>query len=115
MWIFNKDGFFSIVRKNCKFDEIMVQARSKEDLISLSHKIGVESEIIEAKKEDYKYRIIIRKKLISEYITKYIDEIDYDNVRSNIVPKDDKNRQNAYQQVYETMFNWLGIERPFSE
>ena len=110
MWIFTKDGFFSAVfDKYCKHDELMIRSRCKDDLTRLAKKLhgySDESEILRIKHADYRYRMKITKSNWADYLVNCAHDIDYANVKNNILPTDDDLRQEAYYHVWTVLYQW---------
>ncbi len=113
MWVFNKDGFFSAVfDRYCNRGELMIRSRCKEDLRRLCKKLHGycdKSQILETKQGDYRYRMKINKHMWADYLTNCAFDIDYSNVKVNIVPADDNLRKDAYYQVWTTLYRWQSL------
>ncbi len=110
MWVFTRDGFFAVVFKACQRDEIMIKAKSKADLLALLQKVGDDSPVHEITESDYRFYVILKKRLWSQYLTEYLESLDYESVRDHIVSPADTARHQAYQTVWTTMYNWMGRE-----
>lgn len=103
MWIFTKEGFFSVVQDDyCKEDELMVRARVKGDLERLKEKITTEPGIITLGHADYLYRMPVLREDWASYLHGAAMELDYSNVKGTICEKN-KNRQIAYFGVWSSM------------
>ena len=101
MWIFSKEGFFSVVQNEyCNEDELMVRARWKADLKKLSERIGRKAEILEFAGSDYRYRIKVTREEWVDYCAQAANEIDYSNVKGTIAGKD---RSHAYMRVWAAL------------
>ena len=113
LWIFTKDGFFSVVfDKYCKRGELMIRSRCKDDLVRLAKKLhgySDKSEILGIKHADYRYRMRITKNNWADYLTNCALDIDYANVKDNIVPAGDDLRQDAYYQVWTALYRWQSM------
>jgi hypothetical protein len=97
MWIFTKDGFFSVVKDNyCGEGELMVRSRVKKDLERFLVKTGLSSNIITLAEADYRYRIKVKKEAWSKYCAQEADGIDYSNVKGTIAPYSEPERADAY-------------------
>jgi hypothetical protein len=112
MWVFSKEGFFSIVCKECDKNEVLVRTRSEEDLLRMFHKLNDRPNIIKKKDGDYKFRTILKKETWVKYLSGCVFDLDYKKVKENIILQDDKARRVAYNAVRLTMYNWLGREAP---
>lgn len=85
MWIFTKEGFFSVVATS-EPDELMVRARVREDLENYIDFMGAVPgpEIIETPHADYRYRIITARDEWAEYVSAAASDLDYTNVKGTI-------------------------------
>jgi hypothetical protein len=114
MWVFTKDGFFSVVwDKQCKGDEVMVRARCRDDLCRLSKKLKGycdDDRIKQFAEPGYGFRMKIAKHEWADYLAEYARSIDYADVKNNLVPADDVGRQQAYLEVWEALFRWQSVE-----
>lgn len=103
MWIFNKDGFFSVVQKpDQKGTEfVTVRSRSKKDLKNLIYKISTDIpvKIDESSGTDYEYRIVISKKDLGQYMWINVQKINYDNFK-NVIAKKNKGRALIYSDIW---------------
>jgi hypothetical protein len=110
MWIFTKDGFFSVVfDKYCRRNEVMIRSRCKDDLVRLAKKLhgySDESEILGIMNADYQYRMKISKLDWADYLSNCAHDIDYANVKDAIIPVGDNLRQDAYYQVWTALYQW---------
>jgi hypothetical protein len=104
MWMFSKEGFFSVVKDEyCEADELMVRSRWKQDLICLSERIGSKAEIIVIKHADYRYRLKVKREDWVGYCTKAASEIDYSNVKGTIA-HGDRERSRAYMGCWHSLY-----------
>jgi len=110
LWIFTKDGFFSAVfDKYCGRDELMIRSRCKDDLSRLSKKLHGycdESQILELTRADYRFRMKIKKHMWSDYLINCALDIDYANVKDNIIPAGDDLRKDTYYQIWIALYRW---------
>lgn len=102
MWLFTKDGFFSIVHKDCGADEVLVRARVRVDLKRLIDSMGVEVKILKNVGSDYQFRIVVKKSDFASYVTQYVNSLDYDNFK-NTLQRGDSLRHSAYTGVWVSM------------
>lgn len=93
----------------------MVRARVEDDLKRLLARIKTrypdtdlkrwKVEIIETKRADYRYRLIIPRHVWSWYLTLVADEIDYTNVKDTLAPmKTEGPRHKAMMSVWSAMY-----------
>ncbi len=107
MWVFSRDGFFSVVHDlYCEPDEVMILARKKEDLKKLTEKIeGDTGLILEFTHSDYRYRMAVKKIAWAEYLRRCAMDIDYDNYKKLIDPKDQE-RLDTYSSCWKALKKW---------
>jgi len=110
MWVFTKEGFYSVVCKDRGKDEVLIRTRCKDDLLNICSKLNVKLDISKSENSDYLYETVCKKQLWAKYLSDYVFDLDYDNVKENIAILGDKARMDAYQTVWSTMYNWLGRE-----
>jgi hypothetical protein len=110
MWVFTKDGFFTAVSKQCRQDEIMIKANSRRDLEKLLRKTNTQGPIQESPEPAYRFHVILEKASWIQYLSDYVQSLNYETVRDNIVAQNDAARHEAYQAVWTTMHNWMGRE-----
>ena len=120
MWGFTKEGFFSVVfDKYCKRDELMIRARCKGDLIKLSKKLhgyAGDSAISESLNGDYRYHMKVDRHMWGDYLLNYAVNIDYSEVKKNIVSDGDKLRLDAYYEIWTALYRWQSMmERELPE
>ena len=110
MWLFTKEGFFSVVHDQyCNRGELMIRSRRKDDLCLLSKKLHGycdESNILELSETDYRYRMKVPKHAWAEYLSDCALNLEYPDVRENIVPPGDDARKEAYQKIWELLHRW---------
>jgi hypothetical protein len=108
MWIFTKDGFFSVVKDDyCNAGELMVRAWIKNDLQHFLAKIDKqEKEIITLTNADYRYRTKVIKEDWGYYCGKEAANIDYNNVKGTIAPHDQPERATAYYGCWNHLYHF---------
>ena len=114
MWVFTRDGFFSVVwDQQCKTDEVMVRARCREDLCRLSKKLKGycdDDQILASFESGYGFRMKIGKHEWADYLAEYARNIDYSDVKNHLVTESDALRKEAYLKVWEALFRWQSVE-----
>jgi len=108
MWIFTKEGFFSVVQKpdQKRSDMVTIRSRDKRDLLNLAKVIGRHA-IVENGGTDYEFRLTCHKKSLKEFLANQVNEIDYANFKHEIQVRDQK-RASVYSEVWVAM---LGAAR----
>jgi hypothetical protein len=102
MWMMTKDGFFSTVQKPGQTDEVTVRSRVKQDLLNLLDRLNHEAEILEGAGTDYPYRIVVKKMVWVDYVSRMAENLDYENFK-NTVPEDDQKRHDCYFGVWREL------------
>jgi hypothetical protein len=81
MWIFIRDGFFSVAAtKFCAPGDVAVRARRKEHIENLMTRHGLTAEILSFKNADYRYRIQIPKDEWGKILQAEAQHIDYESL-----------------------------------
>lgn len=110
MWVFTREGFFSIVwDKDCRSDELAIRAQCKEDICRLTKKLSGycdESQITTKEGRGYRYRIKISKQAWSAYLSDSALQVDYSSVKKSVVPMADLFRRDAYYEIWEALYRW---------
>ena len=99
MWIVLNKSFLSIVKNRNNDEELLVRSRVSGDI----EKVFQNANVFEDLKADYRYRSYIRKSEVAKTISEELLNINYDNFK-NSVSKDDKDRLNAYMNVWSSLY-----------
>lgn len=110
MWLYTRTGFYSIVHKPpCKKDELLVRARSREDIDRLQDllkkRYQFDGQVIDSPKADYAYRMIVPKEIFALFMLNAVIELKYDNFKNTVHGKDYQ-RHDAYMRCWEAMYEW---------
>jgi hypothetical protein len=97
MWVFSKDGFYSMVEDRDDPDTLIVRSRVEGDIEAL----WPDAEVIHTPDGDYAYRAALSRQEVAAAIAKEVLEISYSNYKDHIT---DKRRSPFYIQVWETMW-----------
>lgn len=82
MWIFTRDGFFSVAAtKFCQPGEVAVRARKKEHLENLMARHAIQAEILSFPEADYRYRIQIPKAVWGKALQDEANSLDYNSFK----------------------------------
>ena len=98
MWIVLNKSFLSIVKNRNNNEELLVRSRVNGDI----EKVFKEANVFEDLNADYRYRAYIKRSEVAKTISEELLNINYDNFK-NSVSKDDKNRLNAYMNVWSSL------------
>lgn len=82
MWIFTRDGFFSVAAtKFCQPEDVAIRARKREHLEGLMARHSIESEILVFPEADYRFRIQIPKSLWGQVMLEEAMTLDYNSFK----------------------------------
>ena len=106
MWIFTLDGFYSVATNRfCQSDEVVVRSREKEDFKRLGKKIHIPT-ILENKKEDYRYYIILKRSILASYLSGSVFDVNYGDFKEKVAIVDkNQQRQIAYLNAWFSLKN----------
>ena len=103
MWIFLKDGFFSIVQHRDKPGILLVRGRNPEHFES----VFPDAELIKMVTADYPWRAEISHSVVARTIAEQTYEIDYTNFKLDIDAKEPS--------LYDAMIDVWGIMFQYGE
>lgn len=103
MWIFTKDGFFSIVQHKDDPNYLMVRARVREDI----QRAFGPSDIKESEGSDYRFRKVVPRPVVADYMSKAVAEIDYTSVKDEI----DQGEKDRHDMLYKVWAAHMGLQR----
>ena len=102
MWLFTTDGYYSIVQDDyCQSDEVVIRVRIEEDLKKLLDEMQLDTQIINIQHADYKYRVIVKKEKLKEFMHNYIDKLDYPNFKNAVK---DARRKEYYGEIWYNLY-----------
>jgi len=99
MWLFSKTGFISVVVDRGNSDRLLVRARFAGDIEQI---FGPAILVRETPFADYRFRAFIRRREFTKIVARMIDEMDYDNFKNAVAPRDPE-RISAYMSVWSVM------------
>lgn len=82
MWLFTKQGFYSIVRK--EDDEWHVRARARSDLENLNRLAGTGHAIHRSEGADYRWRMVVPGAEARALVGRLAEDIDYANFKGAV-------------------------------
>ena len=81
MWLVLKEGFLSIVYKDCAPDELLVRARVKEHILRYFPNAGV----VRSPRADYLYRAVVPRDEVARVVSEYVmNEITTGNFKASV-------------------------------
>jgi hypothetical protein len=106
MWLFTRNGFYSVVRDKADARHVQVRARIENDLEKLTsfvrNAVGVElPTIISTPNADYAYRIVIEQSLWVRIASALAGDVNYTNFKDEVHGEDD--RDAAYMRIWSAM------------
>lgn len=109
MWIFNEDGFFSVVRNKDNQSQVLIRARKDEDLTRLLARVERtdDSEDVVGRwtdeASDYHYRLVIADTLFLRYLATTVVQMDYTTSIKDHIDQGDQARHDALMGVWTEM------------
>ena len=80
MWVFTREGFFSIAAtKYCKPGELAVRARKREHLEGFMARHAIKADILSLPEADYRYRIQIPRETFMDALREEAGAVDYNS------------------------------------
>lgn len=102
MWLFTKHGFYSIVRKSA--EEYHIRARVKKDLQNLKDLLELTDPIHESRSADYRYRLVVGKKVYLSVMALVTRSVDYENFKNTVaMTQDQREKLKAYHEIWGVM------------
>lgn len=105
MWIFTKQGFFSIVQDKNDENYLIVRARVKGDIETLMNNNAALLNgypIEEDAGSDYRYRVRMERDVAEDFLLSAVQEIDYTNYKAAVHTVDDR-RSIYYGMIWSIM------------
>lgn len=106
MWLFVRDGFFSVVAHREKPGVYLIRARAHKDLVAMQNRLGLTVPIKGTPHADYAFRMELPGEHFDRYLQCSCADVDYDNFK-DAVHAVDPARSHAYMGV------WTAIRRAF--
>lgn len=98
MWLFTKEGMFSISRWD---NQIQFRAFVRADLERLAKRYGLEEyAIVETPERDYGYRIMLQPKVAERVVSQMVSDINYTNFKPEAGKICGKKRYQLYLQIH---------------
>ena len=104
MWLFTQRGMLSVVRHREREDVLLVRARDRSSLEDFCDKAGVEAvEIERDESADYLFRVVCSDAELKAFLSRAVDELDYDNFKTRILTTRGGRWHDALLEVWRTM------------
>ena len=103
MWIFIRQGFFSVVEDSQDPNRLVVRARVAADLNALRADVPDLSRTTATPSRDYPYRAFCPREAFAGGIAKIAMEIDYRNFKSEVMRIHGPPREHLYEEVWAIM------------
>lgn len=101
MWVYTKNGFFSAVAHRDRPGYMLVRARFAGDLERLCAAHGVEAEVRETPKADYRFRAEVPVAEWARMVAEEAEAVDYHNFKA--AAHDGTARDEAYMGCWSAM------------
>ena len=118
MWLFTPQGFFSISQPRDEPSRVQVRARKEAHIRALAEHIRddvvADSVVVEVNpKRDYKYRLHMPKDVFANWMSTYVEKLDYDNFKMTTLHRArEKNENDDYcdllHDIWHLGFKYLG-------
>lgn len=106
MWLYISGGFVSIVAHRNEPMHLLVRSRHPDHIEALLP--GLEQTVLET--ADYRFRVVVHRKVVMEAIANYITAMDYDNFKASIT---DKEYHDVCMEVWREMWAYGCREEGF--
>jgi sarcosine oxidase gamma subunit len=105
MWLFTKQGFYSVVAKS--EGEWHVRARTRKDLENLNRLAGTKHPIHRSDGADYRWRIVLPGEEARALIAKLAADIDYANFKGVVArTPDQRDKLSILHEIWELMYRY---------
>jgi hypothetical protein len=105
MWLFCKQGFFSVVRHSHRPGHLLVRARLRQDIDNLARLLAQETgqpcAPLVTPEADYRYRLEVPREDFARALVKLVEDLDYPNFK--LAVHGDPARDRAYGRVWSIM------------
>jgi hypothetical protein len=108
MWIMLNDAFFSIVKKDCTEDQLLVRARRAGDIEKV---FGRRHKVDRVTVSDYLYRAVVPFDDVAKVMVEELRRVTYNNFKDSVHAHD---LHTAYMRVWSAMAA-IQNPRPYSE
>lgn len=103
MWIFTKQGFYSVVQDFRDPSLLLVRARSRADLERLSEGLHGRPEILATPDADYPYRLVAQREDFASWLASSAAAADYTNFKAAVAQSAGLERALLYEEVWSDM------------
>ena len=102
MWVFTKDGFFSVVEHRADPQLVLIRARTKDDGIRICKALDLKK-VQCTPKADYPYRVTVAKARWALYLQNAALDIDYGNFKAAMERLHPAHRMDQLHEVWYVM------------
>lgn len=103
MWIFTKQGFFSVVQDFRDPSVLLVRARDRADLERLAEGLRAPPEILVTAQGDYPFRVFLSRRDFASLLASLAADIDYTNFKAAVGESAGLARSGLYAKVWTLM------------
>ena len=105
MWLFCKQGFFSVVRHSYRPGHLLVRARLAQDADNLARLLAEQTgrpfAPLVTPDADYRYRLEVPREDFARALVRLVEDLDYPNFK--LAVHGDAGRDRAYGRVWSVM------------
>jgi hypothetical protein len=107
MWLFTRDGFYSLTRSADEPDKLQVRARVRRDLENLHSLTSLTGPILETPDADYHWRWIVTPAEAEVITRRLAQNIDYSNFKGTVAKQPDQTEKLAgLHDIWEIHHRW---------
>lgn len=103
MWIFTKQGFYSVVQDFRDPSMLLVRARTRDDLERLSGGLRGRPDILTTPDADYPYRLLAAREDFASWLASSAAAVDYTNFKAAVAQSMGPARSGLYGKVWSAM------------
>jgi hypothetical protein len=107
MWLFTKDGFYSVVEKpgDRRARKLTVRTRNREDIDALVKGYFPKAKPYRVERSDYEWRIRVSKRAWANAVRLMAMDIDYSNFKDEVTRRQGHKRHNVYSRVWGVLLS----------
>ena len=102
MWVLTTQGFYSVVAHRDDPGQVLVRARTRQDLAALAAQID-DLDITHTPGADYPWRAVVRREAWEHAAAELAAAIDYPNFKAAVADRQGSGRESVYSQVWATL------------
>lgn len=104
MWILTTQGFYSVVAHRDDPEELLVRARTRDDIEALREQIPA-LEPFEDPTADYRHRAVVSRVEWRAAVAQLVTGIDYDNFKDAVAARQGTERSRLYGRIWSILLD----------